>query len=105
MRKTLLAVAAAVAIFSIGSVANWAEAMPASTPSALGIVTPDAGLVQPAALVCGYGGCVRVWPRYHRYYAPRLYYARGVTTGAATAGKHLKPSRQRAVMARRQVYD
>jgi hypothetical protein len=49
--------------------------MPASTPSALGIVAPDAGLVQEAALVCGYGGCVRVWPRYHRYYAPRFYYA------------------------------
>jgi hypothetical protein len=75
MRKTLFAVAAA-AIFSIGSTANRAEAMPASTPSALGIVAPDAGLVQQAALVCGYGGCVRVWPRryhYYGYYAPRRY--------------------------------
>ncbi len=81
MRKTLFAVAAAVAIFSIGSAANRAEAMPASTPSALGIVAPDAGLVQQAALVCGYGGCVRVFPRRYRYgyYAPRRYwgYRRG----------------------------
>jgi hypothetical protein len=79
MRKTLFAIAAAVAIFAIGSAANRAEAMPAASPSALGIATEGSGLVQEAALVCGYGGCVRVWPRRYRhygYYAPRRYYWR-----------------------------
>jgi hypothetical protein len=82
MRKTLLAVAAALAIFSIGLVANRAEAMTAATPSALGMATQDASLVQKAAAICGYGGCVRFGPRryygygygYRRYYAPRRYY-------------------------------
>jgi hypothetical protein len=83
MRKTLLAVAAALAIFSLGSAANHADAMPASTPSALGLTTEGSGLVRQAAIVCGggyYGGCVRVWPRryYYRrhYWAPRRYYWR-----------------------------
>ena len=105
MRKTLLAVAAAVAIFSIGSVANRAEAMPASTPSALGIVTPDAGLVQEAALVCGYGGCVAGMAA-----LPPLLRATTLLRTAALLPARLPlvntvTARRRAVMARRRVYD
>jgi hypothetical protein len=72
MRKTLLAVAAAVAIFSIGSAANRAEAMTVTTPSTLGVVTTTEGLLQQAYIACGPYRCARVWPRY-RYWGPRYY--------------------------------
>jgi hypothetical protein len=77
MRKTLLAVAAAVAILATGSLANRADAMTLPAPSALGAATSDANLLQEAALVCGYYGCVRVYPRrYYRYrhYRPYRYH-------------------------------
>jgi hypothetical protein len=67
MRKTLLTALGAVALLSAGAFANQAGATPAS-PSALGIAATDNGLVQKAAVVCGYYGCARVRPRYYGYY-------------------------------------
>jgi hypothetical protein len=70
MRKTLVAALGAVALLSAGAFANQAAALPAATPSALGVDAADSGLVQKAAVVCGYYRCVRVWPRYYGYYGP-----------------------------------
>jgi hypothetical protein len=86
MRKTLLAAAAVAAVLSIGATANQAAAMPLVAPTELGLTTPpdtatNSGLVQKAALVCGYYGCRHVWggpywcPHYwgwhHRYWGWR----------------------------------
>lgn len=71
MRKTLLAVAAATAFLSSGWLANRADAMTISTPSALAAATTETNLVEQAAVVCGYYGCARVYPR--RYYRYRVY--------------------------------
>jgi hypothetical protein len=70
MRKTLLTVFAAAALLSGGMLGNRAQAMTLAPPSALGVAVADTGLVQKAAVVCGYRGCVRVLPRYYggRYY-------------------------------------
>lgn len=77
MRKTMLAAAAIAAVLSIGAVANPAAAMPATTPSQLGLATSaetatGSSLVQKAAIVCGYYGCRRVWwgggPYWHHPY-------------------------------------
>jgi hypothetical protein len=74
MRKTMLAAAAVAAVLSIGAAASPAAAMPATTPTQLGLATPatDSGLVQKAAVVCGYYGCRRVWwgggPYWHHPY-------------------------------------
>ena len=62
MRKTMLAAAAVAAVLSIGATANEAAAM----PTQLGLATSadtatNSGLVQKAAIVCGYYGCRRVW--------------------------------------------
>ena len=76
MRKTMLAAAAIAAVLSIGAAAKPAAAMPA-TPTQLGLATSadtatDSGLVQKAAVVCGYYGCRRVWwgggPYWHHPY-------------------------------------
>ncbi|HSZ66162.1 MAG TPA: hypothetical protein VK825_08150 [Xanthobacteraceae bacterium] len=67
MRKTMLAAAAVAAVLSIGATANEAAAMPTTAPTQLGLATSadtaaaDSGLVQKAAIVCGYYGCRRVW--------------------------------------------
>ncbi len=62
MRKTILAAAAVAAVLSIGATANKAAAMPTAAPTEIGLATSnDAGLVQKAAIVCGYYGCRRVW--------------------------------------------
>ncbi len=62
MRKTILAAAAVAAVLSIGATANKAAAMPTAAPTQIGLATSnDAGLVQKAAIVCGYYGCRRVW--------------------------------------------
>jgi hypothetical protein len=62
MRKTIFAAAAVAALLSIGATTNKAAAMPTAAPTQLGLATPDdAGLVQKAAIVCGYYGCRRVW--------------------------------------------
>jgi hypothetical protein len=66
MRKTLLAAAAVAAVLSIGATANQAAAMPLTAPTELGLATPadtaaNSGLVQKAAVVCGYYGCRHVW--------------------------------------------
>jgi hypothetical protein len=68
--KTLLAALAAAAVLSGGMLSNRADAMILAAPSAPGAA--DAGLVQKAAVVCGYYGCVRT---YHPYYG-RGYYGR-----------------------------
>jgi hypothetical protein len=73
MRKTLLAALAAAALLSGGVLGNRAEAMTLAAPSALGVAVADTGLVQKAALVCGYRGCVRVWPRRLYAYSGRPY--------------------------------
>ncbi len=65
MRKTILAAAAIAAVLSIGATANKAAAMPTAAPTATRPrdfrSTP--GLVQKAAIVCGYYGCRHVWWR------------------------------------------
>ncbi len=64
MRKTLLAAAAVAAVLSIGATADKAAAMPVTAPTELGLATPadtSSGLVQKAAIVCGYYGCRHVW--------------------------------------------
>jgi hypothetical protein len=71
MRKTLLSIAAASAILSTGLAVNRADAMTVATPSALAAATTEANLIEKTALVCGYYGCVRVYPR--RYYPYRYY--------------------------------
>jgi hypothetical protein len=78
MRKTLLASLAAAALLSGGTLSNRAEAMALAAPSTLSAA--DTGLVQKAALLCGYYGCVRRYRPYYgggyygRHYA---YYGRG----------------------------
>jgi hypothetical protein len=62
MRKTVLTALAAAAFLSGGVFGNLAL----GAPSALGAATTDTGLVQKAAVVCGYRGCGRVRP--HHYY-------------------------------------
>jgi hypothetical protein len=47
---------------------NQANAMTLAAPSALGVA--DTGLVQKAAVLCGYNGCVRT---YHPYYGGGYY--------------------------------
>ena len=66
MRKTMLAAAAVAAVLSIGATANEAAAMPTAAPTQLGLATSadtatNSGLVQKAAIVCGYYGCRRMW--------------------------------------------
>jgi hypothetical protein len=76
MRKTMLAAAAVAAVLSIGTAADKAAAMPITMPATsatqLGLATSaDTGLVQKAAVVCGYYGCRRVWwggPYWHPHY-------------------------------------
>jgi hypothetical protein len=76
MRKTMLAAAAVAAVLSLGAVASPAAAMPAVGATSLGLATAadtagGAGLVQKAAVVCGYYGCRRVWwggPYWHHPY-------------------------------------
>jgi hypothetical protein len=69
MRRLLLAAAAAAALFAIAGPAQRAEAMPIAAPAQL--EQGNAGLVQKAAIVCGYYGCRRVWGG---YYGPRPYW-------------------------------
>ena len=64
MRKTLLTALGAVALLSAGAFANQAGAMTLASPIALGVAAADSGLVEKAAVVCGYYGCARVRPRY-----------------------------------------
>jgi hypothetical protein len=75
MRKTMLAAAAVAAILSIGATAKEAAAMPVMAPTELGLAMPsdtaaNSGLVQKAAVVCGYYGCRHVWggPYWHPYW-------------------------------------
>jgi hypothetical protein len=75
MRKTLLTALGAVALLSAGAFANQASAFTAATPSSIGAANVDNTLVEKAAVVCGYYGCARVWPRYYGgYYRPYAYY-------------------------------
>lgn len=73
MRKTLLAALGGVALLSAGAFAGQAGAMTLATPTALGAAAADGGLVEKAAVVCGYYGCARVGPRYYGYYGYRRY--------------------------------
>jgi len=75
MRKTLLTALGAAALLSAGAFANQASAMTAATPSAIGAAA-GSGLVEKAAVVCGYNGCVRVVPGYYGYYRPYGWYGR-----------------------------
>ena len=75
MRKIILAAAAVAAILSIGATAKEAAAMPVMAPTELGLAMPsdtaaNSGLVQKAAVVCGYYGCRHVWggPYWHPYW-------------------------------------
>lgn len=73
MRRTLLAAAAAAALVAMASPAQRADAMPAAAPAQLG--QADGAVVQKAAIVCGYYGCRRVWPRYYGpYWGPHPYW-------------------------------
>ena len=71
MRKTLFASLAAAALLSGGMLGNRAESMTLAAPSALGVAV--SGLVQKAAVVCGYYGCVQTFPRYYGAYYGRPY--------------------------------
>jgi len=71
MRKTVLTALTAAALLSGGMLADRAEAMTLAAPSALGVA--DSSLVQKAAVVCGYYGCVRTAPRYYGAYYGRPY--------------------------------
>jgi len=65
---------AATAVLSVGMVGQSATAMTFAAPAAIGVTAGDTTLVQPAAVVCGYYGCRRVWPhRYYDYYTVRHY--------------------------------
>jgi hypothetical protein len=79
MRKTLLAALAAAALLTAAMLCNRAEAMTLASPSTLNGSVAGAGLVHKAAVVCGYRGCVRVWPRRlyaYGYRRPYGYYGR-----------------------------
>jgi hypothetical protein len=73
MRKLSFVVFAA-AILAVGLFGGSGKATPVAAPSAIGVATTDTGLVQKAAVVCGYYGCVRTYPRYYGYYRPYGYY-------------------------------
>ncbi len=69
MCKTLVTALAAATLLSGGLLGNRADAMTLATPSALGVATADAGVVQQAHALCGNNGCVQVQtsaPRKHR---------------------------------------
>ena len=68
MRKTLFTALGAVALLSAAAFSNQAGAMTLASPSALGVAAADGGIVEKAAVVCGYYGCARVRPRYYGYY-------------------------------------
>ena len=68
MQKMLLTTLTAAAVLSPAMFASQAQAITIAVPS----LTTDTGLVQKAAVVCGYRGCVRTYP-YHRYYGYRPY--------------------------------
>ena len=70
MRQVMLAAAVAGAVFALASPAQRAEAMPMAAPAQFGQAAAPA--IEKAAIVCGYYGCRRVWPRY--YYGPRPYW-------------------------------
>lgn len=75
MRNKLLTAIAAAAILSCGIAG--AAAAPIAPPSASSAA--NARVVEKAAIVCGYYGCVRVRPRYYRgyygyYYRPYRYW-------------------------------
>lgn len=75
MRGTILTAALAAAVFAMASPGQRAVAMPAATPTQL--AQADGGLLQKAAVVCGYYGCRRVWPGYYGpgpYWGPRPYW-------------------------------
>jgi len=65
----LLTTLTAAALLSPAMFSNQAQAITIAVPSA----ATDTGLVQKAAVVCGYRGCVRTW-RPYGYYRPYRYY-------------------------------
>jgi hypothetical protein len=67
-KKMLLAALTAAALLSPAMFGSQAQAITVAVPSAAN----DAGLIQKAAVVCGYRGCVRTYP-YRRYYGYRPY--------------------------------
>jgi hypothetical protein len=66
MQKMLLTALTAAALLSPAMFGSQAQAMTVAAP----LAANDTGLVQKAAVVCGYRGCVRT---YHRYYGYRPY--------------------------------
>ena len=60
MRRSLLVALAMATLASNGFVLHRAAAMTLAPPSALGVATPGAGLVEKATAVCGNNGCVTV---------------------------------------------
>jgi hypothetical protein len=70
MRNTAIATLAATVLLSAGMLGKRVEAMTFDTPSAF--AAADTDLVERAAVVCGYHGCVRVYRPYgyYRYYQP-----------------------------------
>ena len=74
MRNITKIALAAMAILSVEMAGKAATAMTVAPPAAINIAGTDSALVQKAALVCGYRGCVRVWRhRYYDYYPGRHY--------------------------------
>lgn len=63
MHRTMLTTLVAAALISPAMFGGSARAMTIAAPPAA-----KSGFVQKAAVVCGYYGCRRVWPRYYNYY-------------------------------------
>ena len=68
MRQAFLAALAAAAMAAGGLPGDRAEATMLAAPWAAGGAA--AVPAQKAAVVCGYRGCVRVWPRHYYGYRP-----------------------------------
>ena len=86
MRKTLLAIAAATAVFATGAMISApAHAITISTPAGVAAAIDDTNLAENVAYVCrrvrvcGYYGCTwrrrcyNTRPYYRPYYQPRYY--------------------------------
>ena len=96
MRKTVLMVVGAAALLFAAALGDRAGAMPIAAPAVIGGAVAEGGLVRKAAVVCGYYGCVRTYPRYYGppygyYGAPYGYYARPYGYYARPYGYYARP--------------
>jgi hypothetical protein len=69
MRKMGLTALTAAALLSPAMFGSQAQAITVAAP----LAANDTGLVQKAAVICGYRGCVRTYRRYGYYHRPYRY--------------------------------